>query len=484
MSGPRKIFVGSLPDGMDSGPVSTEYSKYGVVEEVFMKPGCEPGRQWAFVTFSNPQEASDAVDLTNGVLMFPGSLRPCEVTMARNQGLFGEGSVTGTTGRAAVSAPPPAAVVGPKKIFVGTLPDGIEESLLRTEFSKFGRVVDVFLKANCEPGRQWGFVTFSTPEEASFAKESCDRILVLPGANQPCEVTLAKNQGMYGQSNIGGSSQPQSSFGTGGGYGPQGMVGTDGPSKIFVGSLPNGCNDQMLRAEFSKYGQVADVFIKPNCEQGRQWAFVTFASHQQAQNAKNSTDRMLRFPGSEKTCEVMLAKNQGKFGEQPLNAMPDRPGGGGGMGGCGNGGMGEGCCSANQPPPPSTPPPPHLTPWKMYRTESGLPYYHNSQTGATTWDCPPDLQGLAGCGGPAPPQNQQGCGGWGQQGYCGGGCNGGAYGGGGCGGCGGCGGYGGGCGGCGYGNQGGCGNCGGAYGGGCDGGCGGCGGCGARYAPY
>jgi len=480
----RKIFVGSLPDGMDGGPLSAEYSKYGVVEEIFLKPGCEPGRQWAFVTFNNPQEASDAVDLTNGVLMFPGSLRPCEVSLARNQGMFGEGSVSGTTGRAAVSSPAPVPVAGPRKVFVGTLPDGVTESLLRTEFSKFGQVVDVYLKPNCEPGRQWGFITFGNPDEARFVKESCDRILVLPGANQPCEVTLAKNQGLYGQSSIDSSSQSQSSFGSAGSYGaPQGMESMDGPSKIFVGSLPTGCNEHMIRAEYSKFGQVTDVFIKPNCEQGRQWAFVTFVSQQQAQNAKNATDRVLRFPGSEKTCEVMLAKNQGKFGQQPLNAHSGGLAAGGPMPSYGNGGMGGGY-SANQPPPPSTPPPAHVTPWKMYKTESGLPYYHNAQTGATTWDCPQDLQGLSAYGGHAasPSGGQQGCGGWGQQG-CGGG--GGAYGGGGCGGC--CGGCGGGCqqhgcaAGCGghYVNQGGQGGCGGHCGGGC-----GCGGCGARYSPY
>ena len=56
--------------------------------------------------------------------------------------------------------------------------------------------------------------------------------------------------------------------------------------KIFVGSLPNNISDPALRAEFSKYGQVEEVFVKPGCESGRQWAFVTFATAEQAQHAK------------------------------------------------------------------------------------------------------------------------------------------------------------------------------------------------------
>merc|ERR1719265_1585853 len=91
------------------------------------------------------------------------------------------------------------------------------------------------------------------------------------------------------------------------------------PKKIFVGSLPLGIDDAMLRFEFSKYGQITDIHInsKP-CEPGRNWAFVTYASSDQAQYAKDCTDRLLTMPGSESVCEVMLAKNQGKFGQDSM----------------------------------------------------------------------------------------------------------------------------------------------------------------------
>lgn len=57
--------------------------------------------------------------------------------------------------------------------------------------------------------------------------------------------------------------------------------------KLFVGSLPNDITDASLLAEFGKYGQVEDIFIKPGCELGRQWAFVTMADPIQAQFAKD-----------------------------------------------------------------------------------------------------------------------------------------------------------------------------------------------------
>merc|ERR1719272_523905 len=60
----------------------------------------------------------------------------------------------------------PAAVGGPKKIFVGSLPDNVTESLLRAEFSRYGHVQDVFLKQGCESNRQWAFITFASMDQA------------------------------------------------------------------------------------------------------------------------------------------------------------------------------------------------------------------------------------------------------------------------------------------------------------------------------
>ncbi|CAJ1393766.1 unnamed protein product [Effrenium voratum] len=397
---PKKIFVGSLPDGIQEEPVRSMFSRFGYIEELFIKQGCESGRQWAFVTFSSPQEAARAQEATNGNLMFEGSTRPCEVNLARNQGLFGTGGMQQQAMQAM------QADTGPKKIFVGTLPEGIDENILMDEFCKYGEVVDVFLKPNCEPGRQWGFITFASSDQARDAKASCDRILMLPGAERPCEVTIAKHQGLFGQDDGAGrpakevagnrmrpTQAPERSFhsviGAGapigggpartrGAGGAGGFEAPGGACKIFVGSLPDGCSEQLLRSEFSRYGRVTDIYVKQNCDPGRQWAFVTFTSAAEALQAKEATDRALLLPGAQRACEVMLAKNQGMFGQAPLA----------------HGGAGGALAPAmpGQPPPPKTPPPAHLTPWRTYKTQSGLPYYHNSQTGQTVWECPTEFE--------------------------------------------------------------------------------------------
>jgi len=439
-SAPRKIFVGSLPDGIQEEALRLEFSKYGIVEDLFLKPGCEPGRQWAFVTFDSPNAAAHAQEASNGRLHFEGAARPCEVTLARNQGMFGSGALQ----QAAPAAKMPIET-GPKKVFVGTLPDSVDENILTEEFSNYGVVTDVFLKPGCESGRKWGFITFSTSEEAKHAKASCDRVLMLPGAERPCEVTMAKHQGMYGQDSLdrgggmhigggnynsgfgssynahgstpyggsfggpsggsslgnhrsfsigggysGGGSHSSTPFkratapitaapigGAGSGFAPSGGGGpaAGGPCKVFVGSLPDGISDRTLRREFGRYGEVTDVFIKPGCEPGRQWAFVTFASASEAQQAKEATDRQLTLPGADRACEVMMAKHQGLFGQAPLSSF----------------GQNMNSPSPAQPPPPRSPPPPHMTPWRTYKTQSGLPYYHNTQTGQTVWECPTEF---------------------------------------------------------------------------------------------
>lgn len=431
MTASRKLFVGSLPYGIQDSLLRQEFGKYGQIEDIFVKQGCEATRQWAFVTYSRPDEAQRAKDATDRLLQFPGCDRPCDVMVAKHQGMFGQDPVgagyAGAGGDAWAGAPQsagwddasyggasymaPAAYsqsqygmhyggsssygndssASAKKIFVGSLPDSITEGDLKAEFGKYGQILDIFVNAKTvEAGRQWAFITFATADQASSAKVSTDRQLVFPGSEKACEVTIARHQGMFGKEPIAPERGSQSMQYHEACMHPPAKYSSapasQGPRKIFVGSLPNNCTEGALTAEFSKYGQVIDVHInQKECEPGRNWAFITFASAEQATYAKDATDRVLTMPGADRACEVMLAKNQGKFGQDSLGGGPNH----GSQGGYGAGG---GYDMGMQPPPPVTPPPQHLTPWRMYKTAAGLPYYHNHATGVTTWECPPDFQ--------------------------------------------------------------------------------------------
>mmetsp|Transcript_18075 Transcript_18075/g.46922 ORF Transcript_18075/g.46922 Transcript_18075/m.46922 type:complete len:384 (-) Transcript_18075:21-1172(-) len=347
MSGGRKCFVGSLPDGTQESTLRAEFGRYGEVEDIFVKPGCETGRQWAMVTFGTAAQALSAKEGTDRILKLPGNDKPVEVMIARNQSKDGPGD----------RGPGGSNEGRPKKIFVGSLPDGITENTLREEFSKYGQITDLFLKTGCDSNKHWAFITFSSTEAAETAKTSTDRLLKFEGCDSTVEVMLARNQGMNGRDPI----KPGSG------------TTVEGPSKIFVGSLPDSINETVLRAEFSKYGQILDVFLKTGCESHKQWAFIVFATNSQAQAAKDATDRILVVQGGTSTCEVMFAKFQGKNGQDPLPA-----------------GSSSGSSGGVPAPPPMSQMPQQYA-WRVYQTPQGIPYYHNHATGATQWECPMEL---------------------------------------------------------------------------------------------
>jgi len=386
----RKLFVGSLPNDITDASLLAEFGKYGQVEDIFIKPGCELGRQWAFVTMADPIQAQFAKDSTDRILHWPGCEKPCDVMVAKNQGMFGQDSVHGGP----VGQPAPvfaqASPSAPKKIFVGSLPLTITDAELRAEFSRYGAVVDVHVNNKpCEPGRNWAFVTFATPEQAQMAKVSADRVIVFPGSDKACEVTMAKHQGAFGQDALGPTGGVQQVAPQG--YVQQQVVVAGGPTKIFVGSLPQQVSQEILWAEFSKFGEVVDVHVnyKP-CDVGKNWAFITFAMPEQATYAKDCTDKTLVIPGGDRPCEVMLARNQGLTGKEKglvaaTQGFAPAPGFAPAL-------AHVAAPVGVQPPPPAAPPPASLTPWRMYKTAAGLPYYHNHTTGETQWECPPDLQ--------------------------------------------------------------------------------------------
>jgi len=386
----RKIFVGSLPDGIDEIPIRAEFDKYGQVEEVFVKPGCQPGRQWAFVTYATPEQAQHAKELCDRILHFPGSDKPCDVIFAKNQGMNGQAApaASGYVSTAQPAANSALTSAGPRKIFVGSLPSDIADQTLATEFGKYGTIEDIFIKhpaETCEPGRQWAFITFSSAEEASFAKQSTDNIISFPGCQKVCEVTLARNQGMFGQDNI--APKPGQAAAA---------APLSAPMKVFVGSLPDFITDEALRMEFGRYGNIVDLYLKTGCETGRNWAFITYQTAQQA-NAARSADRKLVMPGADKPVEVTLARNQGMNGQQPLQQPVQQATGtqvspAASPYSAASQGKGGASAYGSQPPPPSAQPPAHYTQWRTYYTATGLPYFHNSSTGVTQWECPLDLQ--------------------------------------------------------------------------------------------
>ena len=75
----------------------------------------------------------------------------------------------------------------------------------------------------------------------------------------------------------------------------------------------------VLPAE-SAWGHVVpfqEVFLKQGCESTRQWAFVTFATAEEAVSAQEQTHGVLTFEGSIRPCQV------GRGGEEMIGKDQD-----------------------------------------------------------------------------------------------------------------------------------------------------------------
>ncbi|KAI4335905.1 hypothetical protein L6164_014502 [Bauhinia variegata] len=131
------------------------------------------------------------------------------------------------------------------KLFIGGLPYSTDERSLQEAFSRYGTVVDARVVKDRETGRSrgFGFVTFTSVEEASSAIQALDqkdlhgRIVSVDYAN---DRTRGFSRGGYGNAPFGGS-------GTGGRYGDSGAYGSNaaggyGSGGFGPGSYASGSN--------------------------------------------------------------------------------------------------------------------------------------------------------------------------------------------------------------------------------------------------
>lgn len=198
------------------------------------------------------------------------------------------------------------------KLFVAGLPDSISEEILKQLFeSTGGKVVDVRLPKEADTGRPrgFGFVTFSSPEEAKSAREALDGT-IQSGRSisvRPCLAEPPKRDG---------SVRP--------GSGPPSRGAQQTPDRtLYVGNLPYDCTpqevEQLVAQAIGDKGTVVRVHL-PVDPDGRKrgFGFVSLSSSEAATagaTALNGADMRGR------RLVVNLAHPKG-----------ERPAGGGGSG--------------------------------------------------------------------------------------------------------------------------------------------------------
>ena len=232
------------------------------------------------------------------------------------------------------------------KLFVAGLPDSVTEDVLREIFEATGgSVTDVSLPRDRATGRPrgFGFVTFSSPEEATNARQSLDgslqagrSISVRPFSSEPPRR---------------GEGRPE-----GGGGGPGGGPGggSNEDRTLYVGNLPYDASQQEVAQFLGEHGVTSIVRVHlPAGPDGRPrgFGFVTLGSAEAANQAIISL-RGVEVRGRRLLVNIAHPRGSSPGGGGGRSGGPPSGGGWSGGGGGGGGGGGFGYSA----PPPDGPP--------------------------------------------------------------------------------------------------------------------------------
>jgi len=140
-----KLFVHGVTQETPNADLQAAFEKYGTVIDAY-----NPGKGFAYVTFSNATEAKAAREGMEGGKVGGNVVN---VSLAKPKG--GDGSdVASSKNKEGEGC----------KIFVANLNEDTSNDVLRSAFGEHGKVKDAF-----NTGRGFGFVTYSSPEEAKKA---------------------------------------------------------------------------------------------------------------------------------------------------------------------------------------------------------------------------------------------------------------------------------------------------------------------------
>jgi len=297
----RKIFIHNVSEESTYEDFQEVVEKHGEVTDFF-----NPGRGFAFITYSTAEEAQACIKAMDNTEV---GGRNIQMNIARPKG---EKPAPGTGGKRQ-EAPEGC------KLFVHGITQETDNYSLKTAFEAHGIVTDAY-----NPGKGFAFVTYSKPAEAQAAIAAMEGTEVCG-----CYITLnvAKPRG--------GGDTPGGRGGRGGKAGGGGRREEVEGAKLFVHNVSEDTAQEDLWNAFAEHGTVTDAY-----NPGRGFAFVTFASAEDAQKAMNALEGQ-EVCGREIQCNVAKPREQ-KDGGGRGGRGGARGGGRGGRGGRGGARGGKG----------------------------------------------------------------------------------------------------------------------------------------------
>lgn len=168
------------------------------------------------------------------------------------------------------------------KMFVGQIPQSVDENELLPIFEQFGKVYELRVLRDKTTKRSKGccFLTYFTRKAALNAQNALHNIKVLPGMHHPMQIKPADCENR-----------------------------TD--RKLFVGMLPKKFSESDVRNLFSPYGTIEEcTVLRDSNKQSKSCAFITYLSRQSAHNAVKSMHHCHVFEGCSSPMVVKFADTQ------------------------------------------------------------------------------------------------------------------------------------------------------------------------------
>jgi len=161
-----KLFVHGVKQETDSDKLKEVFEKFGKVTDSF-----NPGKGFAFVTFSTPEEAIAAVEALNGKEVFGHTI---SVNVSKPKV---KPEADKESGKAAKAKKIKTAIES-VRLFVSNVNENTSQDDLKAAFAGHGTVTDAY-----NPGKGFAFVNFATADEAQAAidalsgKEVCGQVI-------------------------------------------------------------------------------------------------------------------------------------------------------------------------------------------------------------------------------------------------------------------------------------------------------------------
>ncbi|XP_076877579.1 polyadenylate-binding protein 1A-like [Brachyhypopomus gauderio] len=252
------LYVKNLDDGIDDERLRKEFSPFGNITsaKVMMDGGRSKG--FGFVCFSSPEEATKAVTEMNGRIV---AAKPLYVALAQRK----------EERQAHLTNQYMQRLASGVNLYVKNLDDGIDDERLRKEFSPFGNITSAKVMMDGGRSKGFGFVCFSSPEEATKAVTEMNGRIV---ATKPLYVALAQRKEERQMELKRMFEQVKQDR----------MTCYQGVN-LYVKNLDDGIDDERLRKEFSPFGNITSAKVMMDGGRSKGFGFVCFSSPEEATKA-------------------------------------------------------------------------------------------------------------------------------------------------------------------------------------------------------